>query len=652
MLQCIHIKLFASKLPLFLTLLIGEAIISLGLLLPLKVQAQEFSLTPQRNSELSNASTWLKLLHYEGQQSVIDSHLFFLSPDGYRDPALELAATLQGLQDPLRFLGPEGVPVGCAFPARKKWLERELKITFPTVSCSDLESWLKNLNADRVSMLFAGAYPKNPASLFGHTVLRFYNDKSERKKDPLLSYVVGFGAITDPNDNRASYILKGIFGGYTGVWSLEPFYEKLSAYNNSESRDLWEQQLNLTPDEVDTLLRALWELHLYGKTPYYFIQKNCSYRLLGLLEIARPTSELRSTFNYMTLPYETLRALETHGWLKKEIYFYSSIERRIQERSRFFTPKQSHWFRESKKNLFSLLTLHDSRVLDTLIDYWILKNYQKSGSLTSEETMLMETTYQQRAQQKEISPSLETDGVISQRDQLVPPHLGHRPQELTLSGGPLPQELSLKFILGAHSFLAPTPGYDQFAAIEYLGFELRPHSLHLLLFDIKSFEPITPTNIPLSWGTRFQIGNICLQCSDYKNDNTNTQKNSFNSLFLNPSQLSGSLGLSTSLPFYNKALIYALAHISLQQHSLQHQSLSGIWGGFHLGTKVINKNYGLNLEWLQLYHNQPKISQSTIGLQGWWYLSLQHNLGLQIQEEQITHLKKSHRKTISWRIYL
>ena len=629
---------------------------------PCITQGQELSLTPQGLWELSNTSAWLKILHYEGPQSVVDSSLFFLSPEGSHNPTLELIATLQGLQAPSHNLGPEGVPVACAFPVRKKWLERELKISFPPVSCSDLEHWLKGINADRASILFAGAYSKNPASLFGHTILRLYNETSERKKEPLLSYVVGFGAITDPNDSRASYVLKGIFGGYTGVWSLEPFYEKLGAYNNSESRDLWEQQLNLTSDEVDTLLRALWEVHLYGKTPYYFIKKNCSYRLLGLLEIARPSSELRKSFNFMTLPYETLRALETQGWLKTEIHFYSSIERRIHERTRLFSHQQVQQFQDSKKNILSLQNLQDALVLDALIDYWILKNYQKNGSLASEEALLLEATYKQRAQLKEISHPLESDDLISKRDQLDPPHLGHRPHELTLSGGQSSSEMSLKYILGAHSFLAPTQGYDQFAAIEYFGFELRPHYLQLLLFDIKSFEPITATHFPLSWGTRFQLGNICFQCSDLR-DYTDSKNNTSNSnidslkpfttrtLFLNPSQINGSLGLSTSLSFYPKALFYALTQISLQLYSPEYQSLNGVWGGFHLGAKIIHKNYGVNFEWIKLYHHQKILSQSTIGFQGWWYLSLQHNLGLQLQEEQVHHSLKSYRGVAAWRVY-
>src|SRR5690606_4315912 len=61
----------------------------------------------------------------------------------------------------------------------------------------------------------------------------------------------------------------------------------------------------------------------------YFLKQNCSYRLLGLLEIARPEAGLTDRFPVYAIPTDTVRvALEEEGLLRA-VVFRPSAERRL-----------------------------------------------------------------------------------------------------------------------------------------------------------------------------------------------------------------------------------------------------------------------------------------------------------------------------------
>jgi len=138
--------------------------------------------------------------------------------------------------------------------------------------------------------------------MFGHTFLRInssYNSK-------LLSYAINYAASVDKDkESGFMFALKGLFGGYYGQYSLLPYYEKLKQYRDTEQRDIWEYNLNLNKDEVLQMVNHIWELkETYSN--YYFFDENCSYNMLWLLEIARPSVTLREKFFYQVSPPETI----------------------------------------------------------------------------------------------------------------------------------------------------------------------------------------------------------------------------------------------------------------------------------------------------------------------------------------------------------
>lgn len=95
-------------------------------------------------------------------------------------------------------------------------------------------------------------------------------------------------------------------------FSLSPYYSKVGEYAQYESRDLWEYELDLSAEEVRRLFLTTLELgpHVIN---YFYIDENCSYIMLFLLDAARPSLKLASLFRSIVTPTDTIRAVFDAG---------------------------------------------------------------------------------------------------------------------------------------------------------------------------------------------------------------------------------------------------------------------------------------------------------------------------------------------------
>lgn len=250
----------------------------------------------------------------ENGVSQIDDKRFFLALNGKTNAKNELNATIDALLNETIF---DDNSTACRFPARKAWLQEQLNITkFADVNCTEYDKVLKRLNPKSATLVFPSAHINSPASMFGHTFLRInsaYNSK-------LLSYAVNYAADADPNkENGALFAIKGLFGGYYGKYSLLPYYDKLKEYRDSEQRDVWEYDLDLSEEEVLRMVRHIWELN-ETHSSYYFFTENCSYNMLWFLEAARPGLDLRKYFNFQVIPLETVHATKSEKIISSTFY--------------------------------------------------------------------------------------------------------------------------------------------------------------------------------------------------------------------------------------------------------------------------------------------------------------------------------------------
>ena len=284
-------------------------------------QLQELSV----EKNLWKNSEWLNLLHYSGDgetdddytSSVRDKH-FFLAEDGSTNPKSELLATLDGFYD--TDTKDDDNPQ-CTYIARLNWLSKQLDIepsSMPAVDCKKYNDWRKNIQPERATLIFPTYHLNSPSSMFGHTLIRLDPavDKGESK---WLSVAVNFGANTPEGENSILYAYKGLAGGYPGIFVTDYYYKKIQEYNRIEHRDIWEYRLNLTPEETELIVTHLWELQDIN-FDYYFFDENCSYRLLELLEIARPGTELTDEYVLTAIPIDTVKAIKEIGMIESVDY--------------------------------------------------------------------------------------------------------------------------------------------------------------------------------------------------------------------------------------------------------------------------------------------------------------------------------------------
>jgi hypothetical protein len=177
--------------------------------------------------------------------------------------------------------------------------------------------------------------------MFGHTLLRIDQADVQADKTSLLSYAINFGAYIEGSDNSILYAWKGLMGGYPGLFALVPYQEKLSEYRSLENRDLWEYRLNLTQEETARMVEHVWELKQI-QFDYFFFDENCSYRLLELLQVARPSLRLTEQFPLTAIPTDTVKAVKEAG-LVESIEYRPSRERELLSRAEPLSGEEQDW---------------------------------------------------------------------------------------------------------------------------------------------------------------------------------------------------------------------------------------------------------------------------------------------------------------------
>lgn len=301
-------------------------------------------LDAERLQQLAHDPFWISLGHYEsaklgGWRSYISDKKYFLAADGAHHPDAELQATLDALHAPAS-LGNQHPQ--CVYPARTRWLKAQLQLTdLPAPDCTEFKQWFKDVAPHSTVMIFPAAYLNSPSSMFGHTLLRIDQADVQRDNTALLSYAINFGAYIEGSDNSILYAWKGLAGGYPGLFALVPYQQKLAEYRSLENRDLWEYRLNLTPEETQRMVEHVWELKQI-QFDYFFFDENCSYRLLELLQVARPSLHLTEQFPLTAIPTDTVKAVKDAG-LVERIDYRPSRERELLERAKPLAPEEQQW---------------------------------------------------------------------------------------------------------------------------------------------------------------------------------------------------------------------------------------------------------------------------------------------------------------------
>ena len=459
----------------------------------------------QRVQQLANDPFWISLGHYEagklgGWRSYVSEDKFFLAPDGAHHPDAELRATVEALYAPLS-LGDKHPQ--CVYPARTRWLKAQLNLTdLPKADCAEFTQWFKDVAPHSTVMIFPAAYLNSPSSMFGHTLLRIDQADVQSNKTALLSYAINFGAYIEGSDNSILYAWKGLAGGYPGLFALVSYQEKLSEYRSLENRDLWEYRLNLTPEETQRMVEHVWELKQV-QFDYFFFDENCSYRLLELLQVARPGLQLTTQFPLTAIPTDTVKAVKEAG-LVESIEYRPSRERELLDRAKVLDPEEQQWVLQVSADQAQLQNpafkaLPKERQALIIDAAYRLERYRANG--LERDTGRSQRSFELlRAINQNPAPELEVE-----KPEL--PENGHESRTWQLGAGSRDDKAFAEYGLrmAYHDLNDNAPGFPLGAQIEILQLKLRQYEgnkWQVQQLDLANIRSLTPRNEllkPWSW---------------------------------------------------------------------------------------------------------------------------------------------------------
>ncbi|MCF6186326.1 MAG: DUF4105 domain-containing protein [Desulfobulbaceae bacterium] len=457
---------------------------------------------------------WRALLHMgrsSADESRIDSPKFFLSPEGSHNPAAEGGLTLNSFFQPVE-PGREGEHPQCLYPARYSWLNEQLSFDsdlLPEQSCSDLRQWLEAMDPDGITMVFPESYLNNPASMFGHTLLRV---EQKNGRSPLLAPSINFAAVTDEKPG-IGYALKGLFGGYPGRFSIGLYADQVRAYGALENRDIYEYHLGLSAEETRFLLLHVRELQR-ATFDYFFIDENCSYQLLALLEVGRPSLDVINKMPFAAVPVDTIRLLTAVPGMLQGVHYRPSRRTVLQGRTVKFSRVQKKIVRSfavqgqpADRILWnSWNSAEQAEILDAAIDLFLYDQAVAIGKNDARAPVFQHLLALRNRLNVDPSP----DDFSSP----VRPDQGHGTGRAAVGlgsdDGIFFVELGLRPVL--HDLMDPGPGYVNGAGIDFLSLRLRyyPEQDQLKvqsvdLLNIVSLAPVDQLVRPISWTARIGL---------------------------------------------------------------------------------------------------------------------------------------------------
>jgi hypothetical protein len=186
------------------------------------------------------------------------------------------------------------------------------------------------------------------------------------------------------NENAFLYVVRGLFGGYKAGFSDKYFYTEDLVYSRAEFRDIWDYKLNLSDYERTLLILHIWEI-VGKKYDYFFLDKNCAYRLAELVDLV-VEEDLLDNGHFWYIPVELFHRLndidKRRGELSDEnliqsVRFIPSSQRKLYHQLRLLKPDELEVFNgiimggidSLPKHLEKLESKKQTSILDSLLAY-------------------------------------------------------------------------------------------------------------------------------------------------------------------------------------------------------------------------------------------------------------------------------------------
>jgi hypothetical protein len=448
---------------------------------------------------LAQHPQWLALLHMRpaldgALRSEADEPSFFLSGTT-DDPVAELEATLQSLRSDRT--GEHSA--WCVFPARANWLSGYFDVQRPAgLACAGLQKWRAQFQRDHLVIVFPAMYMHNPASVFGHTFFRF--DAADKQRHPVpLSTAMSYYAAVGSAGGTLNYIGQGLSGGFDGVFEIRPYFEKIRKYSDNEDRDLWEYELDMSAGDIAQLIDHVWEVR--GHTfHYFFMDENCSYRLISILDVVLAPHNMRMDLHGDVMPLDTLQLLARRNLVRKASYVPSSV-RQFRQGYASINGLQKKQFDMWVEGRSPVEALDEITLKKAALPFSAVKLRQDDRNGAPYKDVLQRVLARSEVAQIEESSA---PVVISPPDPVSHSHGKRRVRAGWVFGEGKPA-MNVGARLLYHDEMDPLPGFDRGARVEVLdtNWIVEDDELdleHITWFAIKSRKPRSLFFQPASWG--------------------------------------------------------------------------------------------------------------------------------------------------------
>lgn len=463
------------------------------------------------SAQAADDGYWFKLLHYRknalGQlKSEVDAKDFFISPDGKSDPAKEMVASIDMLNSA------KAQDFVCRFPLRYRWLKSKMKNnwSYTTESCEIYNAFVGKLGAKNLSLVFSSFFVNNPGSTFGHTFIHI-SRYEEFRTNELLDYAINFAA-QESSDFVLFYMLKGLAGFYPGKFSVVPYYYKIREYNDSEFRDIWDYDLDLNQEQINRVIDHVWELGS-AHFDYYYFTENCSYHVLGLLNVAYDDVDLLDKLPALyILPIDTVKEMKRLGLIKDRKVRGSAYGRLLKETEDFSHNELAvvKEIAQTPSLAKTKLASGDQKAADLLDASISAMDYLKAEAILTnqkKETEERRELLVMRAENPIISDDIKFD-----ENKMAAPDDSHASSRLGLSSGYRLHDgafQNLEWRAAQHELLDPSYGQLKYSQVTMFEWKLRQQSINysknklvldsFRLADIKKYQPSDYWNQSIAW---------------------------------------------------------------------------------------------------------------------------------------------------------
>lgn len=296
---------------------------------------------------LSQSQTWHGLLDFKDDDLEIKDQSNYLSNIDNFSPYEELIKTVDEYK---KFLAGNS-SFFCIFPSRAYFINKYFKNLgdLDLKKCKEFQKWSNDGKIDSISLLYVTGYLKNPASFFGHTLIKFNSSTNDKNNSYLLENTLNYGAETG-NDAALPYVIKGLIGGYNAGLQSEKFFRLSAQYQEFQMRDIYEYRLSLTQHQQNLIVSYTFEMNR-NRYDYYFLSDNCAYRMNRILGVGLNKEPMPKT--PWKAPIDLLIGVNDLQ-IVKDIYYHPSQTTR--------TLSSIEALNENEKNLYKVILKNPNEI--------------------------------------------------------------------------------------------------------------------------------------------------------------------------------------------------------------------------------------------------------------------------------------------------